>query len=264
MKWLSLLLASAALAQTTTKVPAELAPYQKVSLEARIPGVVEKVLADRGSQVKQGDLLIALSAPDLAARIVEAEAKAAAIDAQTAEAAARLASAESTHERLKAAAATPGAVAANDIVLAAKQVEAARALIGAIEASARAARAQTKVLSELASYLNITAPFSGVVTARHIHPGALAHGPLLDIEQTARLRLVIMVPESEVAAIARGARLTFTVAAHPGRTFTCTVARPARALDAKTRTMPVEADVDNSTGALAPGMYAEVNWPVKR
>jgi multidrug efflux pump subunit AcrA (membrane-fusion protein) len=55
-----------------------------------------------------------------------------------------------------------------------------------------------------------------------------------------------------------GARLSFTVPAWPGRTFTGVVARRARVLDAKTRTMPVELDVVNGDGALGPGMYAEV------
>jgi multidrug efflux pump subunit AcrA (membrane-fusion protein) len=60
-----------------------------------------------------------------------------------------------------------------------------------------------------------------------------------------------------------GARLSFTVPALAGRTFTGVVARRARVLDAKTRTMPVEVDVVNGDGALAPGMYAEVALPCR-
>jgi len=263
MKWLSAVVALAALGQSA-KLPAELTPYQKVTVRARVPGIVEKVLVDRGSMVKEGDALVELSAPEMQAQMAEAEARAQAIEAQRAEAEAKLAGLESTHEKLKAASATPGAVAANDVVQAAKQVEAARALIGAIGKSAAAARAQAKVLREMEAYLKITAPFAGMVTERHVDRGALATGPLLELEQVSRLRLVVMVPESEWKHASRGVRVNFTVAAHGGREFSGVVARVSKTLDAKTRSMAVEADVDNSAGALAPGMYAEAVLAVKK
>jgi RND family efflux transporter MFP subunit len=72
------------------------------------------------------------------------------------------------------------------------------------------------------------------------------------------------VPESDVAGIVAGARVPFTVPAYPGQTFTGTVARAARILDPKTRTMPVELDVANPGGRLAPGMYPEAQWPVRK
>jgi len=58
--------------------------------------------------------------------------------------------------------------------------------------------------------------------------------------------------------------VNFTVPASPGRTYSGTVARIAQALDQKTRTMPVELDVANQDGSLAPGMYPTVQWPVRR
>jgi RND family efflux transporter MFP subunit len=83
------------------------------------------------------------------------------------------------------------------------------------------------------------------------------------LQQVSRLRLVVAVPEANFAAVARGRRMPFRVAAYPDRQFTGTVARAARAIDPKTRTMSVELDVDNARGALAPGMYPEVSWPVR-
>lgn len=263
MKWLSALAAVAALAQSG-KLPAELTPYQKVTVRARVAGTVEKVLVDRGSTVREGDLLIELSAPEMQAQIAEAEARAQAIEAQRAEAEAKLAGLESTLEKLKAAATTPGAVASNDVVQATKQVDAMRALIAAIGKSAAAARAQTKVLDEMLAYLKITAPFSGVITQRHVDRGAVAGGPLLELEQVSRLRLVVMAPESEWKNVARGVRVNFTVASYGERVFSGVVTRISRSLDAKTRAMAVEADVDNSSGALAPGMYAEATLAVKK
>jgi membrane fusion protein (multidrug efflux system) len=100
-----------------------------------------------------------------------------------------------------------------------------------------------------------------------VHPGALvgpgsgSAGPLLELEQVSRLRLVVPVPESEVAAVRRGTRVEFRLPAYPGRTFNGIVARIDRSLDPKTRTMAVELDISNPRNELSPGMYPEVSWP---
>jgi RND family efflux transporter MFP subunit len=95
-----------------------------------------------------------------------------------------------------------------------------------------------------------------------VGPGAGA--ALVVIQQISRLRLVVPVPEENVSGMARGASIPFHVPAYPERTYYGTVARIARALDPKTRTMPVELDVFNRDGTLAPGMYPTVRWMVRR
>lgn len=252
------------LAAQTLRLPGELKPWLRVSLTARVAGIVDAVDADRGSIVKQGQVLVRLSAPEMKARIAEAEAGVLTFGARKAEAEARLSASESTLDRLTAAARTQGAVAENDLIQANRAVLAARAVVQSIEKSASAAQAQVQALKDLETYLRIAAPFNGVVTERKVHPGALASpqsGSLLEIEQVSRLRLEVAVPEAETSRIPTGARIQFTVPAHPGRTFSGVVARHARSLDSASRTMPVELDVDNGSGALAPGMYAEVAWP---
>jgi RND family efflux transporter MFP subunit len=264
MKLLSLIIGCGlALQAQTLRLPGELAPYQRVALKARVAGLVEFVLVDRGSVVRAGETLAVLRAPEMAARTAEAEAKASAAEAQRAEAAARLAGAESRLERLRKAGASPGVVAEIDLILAEKERDAARAQAEALQRSVTAAQAQAAALKELEGYLRITAPFEGVITARHAHPGALASpesGALLELEQVSRLRLVLPVPETGLAGVRAGRRLAFRVPAHPGRTFSGVVARAARSLDPASRTMPVELDVPNPDGALAPGMYCEVDW----
>jgi membrane fusion protein, multidrug efflux system len=248
-------------------LPGEFSPYQEVEIHAKIPGFVERVLVDRGSVVKKGQPLAALDAPELKSQHAEAEAKVRAVEAQLAEAQARLVSEQGTYEHLKAASATPGVVAANDVAVAEKRVDVARGQVGAVEASIRAAQSGVKVIDDMQQYLAITAPFDGVITERNISPGALV-GPssksLFHLEQNSRLRLTVAVPEPDVSAIASGAHVTFTVPAFPGQTFNGAIARVSRSIDVKTRSMPVELDVENAKGQLAPGMYATVNWPVKR
>jgi RND family efflux transporter MFP subunit len=86
---------------------------------------------------------------------------------------------------------------------------------------------------------------------------------MLVVQEVARLRLVVAVPEENSGAILRGARVAFRVPAYPGRNYFGTVARLAHALDQGTRSMAVELDVFNRDGSLSPGMYASVEWPVR-
>ena len=246
------------------KLPGEIQAYESVLLHARTAGYVEQVLVDRGSAVKRGQLLVKLSAPEMAAQVAEAASKTQAAEAQRAEAEAHLASAQSTYDKLKAASATPGAIAGNELVQAEKSVDAAKALVHSREGALQAARSSEQASKALEAYLNVTAPFTGMVTQRLVHPGALAGPaePLLEVQQVSRLRVVVAVPEENVEGIARGRRVEFTVPAAPGQRFSGVVARISHALDPKTRTMPVELDVQNTRGMLAPGMYPEVLWPV--
>lgn len=252
----------------TVDLPGEIAPFLSVSLHARVPGYVDRILVDRGSVVRQGELLAELSAPEMAAQIAEAQSKVQAAEADRLQAEAQLAASQSTADRMKAAAQTPGAIAGNEVIQAEKQVEAARALLNSRQQSSSAAGAAVRSLKDLQAYLKITAPFDGVVTDRLVHPGALvgsgADPVLLILQQVSHLRLIVAVPEEVVGGIERGAKVNFTVPAHPDRVYAGTVARISQALDQKTRTMPVELDVFNRDASLAPGMYPAVRWPVRR
>lgn len=255
------------LAAKASRLPGELKPFLAVDVRARVTGFIESVEVDRGSTVKKGQVLVRLSAPELAAQVAEAESKGQAVEAQKAEARAKLLAAESTYDRLKAASATPGVIAGNELVLAEKAVEAAKAALGALDSAAAAASAAILPLKEMQKYLLVEAPFDGVVTERMIHPGALvgpSAGALVRIEQNTKLRLVIAVPEAEAAVVPRGAPVKFRVPAFPGQTFSASISRMARSVDPVTRTMAVEADVNNAGGSLAPGMYAEVEWSARR
>lgn len=280
MRRLSLLLAiaAAAVAQSPNVVPVvakpisravdlpgELQPFLHVEIRAKVQGYIERIPVDVGSAVKQGDLLAELRAPELQAQIAEAESKVQAADSERVQAEAQLAAAQSTYDRLKKASETPGAIAGIELIQAEKQVDAARALVQARAQASKAAAAVVQAQKDMLAYLRIAAPFDGVVTGRAEHPGALAGpntGPLLTLEQVSRLRLIVAVPEQYTGGMSRGASVPFRVPAFPERLFTGTVARLPHTLDPKTRTMPVELDVVNRGGSLAPGMYPTVKWPV--
>ena len=256
----------------SVRLPGELQPYEVVAVYPKVPAFVDTISVDRGSVVKSGQLMARLVAPELAAQRAEAQSKLQGAEAQRVEAEAKLASDDGTYQRLKTASSTPGVVAGNDLEIAQKAVEGDRARLEAVRKSVQAAEASLKSISEIESYLQIRAPFDGVVTERNVHPGALVGPsgssgnqlPLVRVEQTSRLRLVVPVPEKYVADMANGAKVEFAVPAYPNQTFSGTVARVARSVDVKTRTMPVELDVRNLDRRLASGMFPEVLWPVRR
>jgi RND family efflux transporter MFP subunit len=229
-------------ADSTTRLEGELGPYESVALFSKAAGFVSKVAVDRGSAVKEGQVLVVISAPELAAQRAEAEAK--------------LEADRSTFERFKAASQTPGAVAGNELELQ--------------QSSVHADEARVQSLRALEQYLVVRAPFDGIVTERDIHPGAFVgsattdKSPMLRLEQVARLRLIVAIPERFVSEVSQGTTATFSVSAWPGEKFTGVARRSSHSIDPRTRTMAVELDVDNSAGRLTPGMFVSVDWPLKR
>lgn len=256
---------------TTVRLPGELEPYEVVAVYPRVSGHVKWIGVDRGSRVKAGEIIARLEAPEMLSQRAESGSRLQTAEAQLAAAKARLAGSESTFQRLTAAAATPGVVSGNEVLLAQKTVEADRAQVSAQENTVAAAKQALQSLTETEAYLQVRAPFSGVVTTRNVHPGALvgatgASGvttPIVRI-QTTRLRLVVPVPERYVSGVEQGMKVDFTVASFPGRKFNGTIARISHAVDARTRTMPVELDVLNPSGELASGVFSEALWPVRR
>jgi multidrug efflux pump subunit AcrA (membrane-fusion protein) len=120
---------------------------------------------------------------------------------------------------LKNAAATPGVVAGNDVEVAQQTAEADRARLRAADQNVAAAKSALSAIAEIESYLQVRAPFDGVVTERDVHPGAL----------------VAPVLENCVSRRVKGPKLTFTVPAFSGEKFSGTIARIPDSLDVKTR-----------------------------
>lgn len=230
--------------EATERLPAELAPWEQVAIYPKVQGFVEEIPVDRGSVVHRGQLLVRLSAPELGA--------------QTAQARATMLGDKATFERLRVASRTPGAVSKNELELA--------------QALFKADQEKVNSLETLANYLIVVAPFDGIITERNVHPGALVGPPseplqsavpMLRIEQVSHLRLTVPVPEADASAVAEGTKVKFQVSAWHGRYFTGTISRVSHWVDAKTRTMAVEADVYQGAPILDPGMFAEVTWPLR-
>jgi RND family efflux transporter MFP subunit len=255
----------------TLEMPGELDPYETVAIVPRVTGFVKAIRVDRGSHVRSGDVLAELEAPELAAQRAEAQSKLQGAVAQLAVSHAKADADASTADKLKAASATPGVVAGNDLVLAQKAVEVDQSQVAAAQQNVEAAKQALQSVTDMEAYLKITAPFDGVITERNVHPGALvgpssgaASTPMLRLVRNDRLRLVVPVPQAYVGSLQEGAAVQFTVPEYPAQTFTGTIARIAHTVDTKTRTMAVELEVVNADLRLASGTFCQVRWPVRR
>jgi RND family efflux transporter MFP subunit len=257
---------------TVFTLPAQLVPFETVDIYPRVTGFMDMIRVDRGSRVHKGELIIRLSAPELVAQRAQAESALRAAESQLTSAQAKLASDKGTYQHLAAAAQTPGVVAENDVMVASQTVSADQGQMQSAEHNAAAARDALRSVAQLESYLNIYAPFDGIVTTRNLHPGALvgpASGPsgtmpIVQIVDTTHLRLVVPVPEAYVGEMQVGQQVAFTVPAHPGEMFHAPIARVSHDVELNTRTMPVELDVHSTDGRLSPGSFSSVQWPVHR
>ncbi len=257
---------------STISLPGELTPFESVDLYAKETGFLKSISVDRGSRVKRGELLAELEAPELVAQRAQANAAYQSAQSQLASAQAKLAADRATYERMREAATVPGVVAGNDLNVAQKAAESDEATVTALQKTAEAAQEGLRAITQLESYLKITAPFDGQVTTRYVHPGALvgpsggrgAMTPIVRIQNLTRDRLVVPVPENDIVGVPEGTMVSFTVPSFPGRTFEAPIARISREVDSKTRTMPVELDVKDPRGELAPGTFCELEWPIRR
>jgi RND family efflux transporter MFP subunit len=241
---------------TVFTLPAQLVPFETVDIYPRVTGFMDMIRVDRGSRVHKGELIIRLSAPELVAQRAQAESALRGAQSQLTTAQAKLASDKGTYQHLAAAAQTPGVVAENDVMVASQTVSADEGQMQSAEHNAAAARDALRSVAQLESYLNIYAPFDGVVTTRNLHP--------VQIVDSSLLRLVVPVPEAYVGEMKIGQQVAFTVPAHPGETFHAPIARISHDVELNTRTMPVELDVHSTDGRLSPGSFSSVQWPVHR
>jgi membrane fusion protein, multidrug efflux system len=258
--------------QTTLLLPAQIAPYEVVDIYPKVTGFLDTVSVDRGSRVHAGEVIIRLSAPELVAQRAQAQATQQGAEAQLSAAQAKFASDHGTYLHLAAAAKTPGVVANNDLLIAEQTAEADSAEVEAASKNVQAARDALRSVAQLESYLEIRAPFDGIVTMRDLHPGALvgpASGqagaqPIVQIENSNRLRVDVPVPEAYVAGVREGQEVTFSVPAYPGKTFRAPIARISHDINQTTRTMQVELDYHNAGEQITPGSFANVEWPIER
>jgi RND family efflux transporter MFP subunit len=232
-------------------LPGTVQAFYEAPIYARTSGYLRVWHTDIGTSVKKGQLLAEIDAPEVDQQLRQAQA-----DLATAQANYQLA--RTTNERWQG-------------LLGTESVSKQDADERAGDAAAKAAAAQSAAanlarLRELESFKRVAAPFDGVVTQRNTDVGALINAgeapgsALFRVADTHRLRIYVSVPQSYAARITPGLAAGLVFADHPGRVYQAEVASTARALDASSRTLQVELQIDNGGGELLPGSYAQVRF----
>ncbi|MGB6604786.1 MAG: efflux RND transporter periplasmic adaptor subunit [Steroidobacteraceae bacterium] len=232
-------------------LPGAVQAFFEAPIYARTNGYLRIWYTDIGASVKKGQVLAEIDSPEVDQQLRQAQA-----DLATAQANYQLA--HTTDERWK------GLLATQSV---SQQDADERAGDAAAKAAAQqSAAANVARLRDLESFKRVLAPFDGVVTQRNTDVGALINAgespgnALFRVADTHRLRIYVSVPQAYSAGVHPGMSADLVFADHPGKHFTAEVASTARALDATSRTLQVELQIDNSRGELFPGSYADVRF----
>jgi len=233
-------------------LPGEIQAFTAAPIYAQVSGYVRKWYFDIGAKVKKGQLLAELDTPNLAGQSEQARANL--INAQAAQ---KLSAA--TAQRYDALFAQ-GAVSRQD-------KDEKDADLAAKNASVAAAQASLYSVASQENFRRLLAPFDGVVTSRAVDVGALVTvgnnaTPLFTVSDQNRLRVYVRVPQNYASYIHPGMTVSFTVPQYPDRTFHASLVASAGAVAAATGTVLVQFGLDNQDGALQPGAYAEVKFPL--
>ena len=232
-------------------LPGRLEAYSRAPIYARVPGYLKSWQVDIGASVQAGQLLAEIEAPDLDQQLSQALA-----DLLTARANAALAgtTAKRWQDLVKS-----DAVSLQDVDMKNGDLAAKTAIV-------KATKANVDRLEVMEGFKRITAPFDGIVTARATDVGALINAgsgkglELFVISDTHKLRLYVSVPQNYAAQITAGTRAQMSVPERPGRTFTATVETTSQSVDPSSGSTLVELAVDNASGELVPGAFANVRF----
>ena len=234
-------------------LPANVQAFADAPIYARTNGYLKRWYVDIGSRVKEGQLLAEIDTPEVNQQLRQARA-----DLGTSQANLNLS--KITADRYEGLLKTDS--------VSKQESDNATGDYAAKQASLQSAQANVKRLEELQSFQRIYAPFSGVITARNTDIGALINSgstggngnELFHIAQPDRLRVYVSVPQVYSQAAKPGITADLTLAEFPGRRFQGKLVRTANAIDPTSRTLLVEIAVDNPTGQLFTGSYAEVHF----
>jgi RND family efflux transporter MFP subunit len=233
-------------------LPGNMQAFKDTPIYARTNGYLRRWYTDIGTRVKAGQLLAEIETPE--------------VDDQLKQARADRATAAANYELAKVTATRWQELLKTDAV--AKQAtDQAVSDFHAREAMLESARFNEARLEKLVSFQKVYAPFDGVVSARNTDVGALINAgstggavtELFHMADTRRLRVYVYVPQVHAQEARPGVPAELTLAELPGKRFTGSLVRTTEAIDPTSRTLLVEIDVDNPTGELFPGAYAQVH-----
>ena len=235
-------------------LPGNVQPFITSPIYARTNGYLRKWYFDIGAHVKKGQLLAVIETPEVDQQLEQSLS-----NLNTAKA--NLALSEITKNRYQGL--------LNSNAVSQQDADNASGTYNANKAIVEANQANVKQLQALQSFEKIYAPFDGIVTARNTDIGDLINSGSSSVKtdlfhnaQPGKLRVYVNVPEEYSQGIKTGMTADLSLAEFPGRKFQGKLVRTSEDINVTTRTLLIEIDVDNPTGTLLTGSYAEVHLAV--
>jgi RND family efflux transporter MFP subunit len=249
--------------------PGTILAYEQANIFARATGYISTRNVDIGSQVRTGDVLAIIAAPDLDQQYEQAKAQLVQLQAAVEQAQANADLGRVTNARTSHLVATG--------VSSAQQGDQDRLTFASETAALAVARANVVVqqavvnrLVQLTGFEQVTAPFDGMVTGRFIDVGDLVQGDttggtsMFTMMHSNVIRIQTYVPQDQAFGLTVGGDAIVRVPEFPKRNFPGKVTMIAGALAPGTRTLLTEIDVPNPDGALTPGTYCTVELRIPR
>jgi RND family efflux transporter MFP subunit len=252
---------------TLVTLPATTLAFAAANLYARASGYIDKRNVDIGDRVKDGQLLVQISAPELDHQISQNEATLVQLKQTLTQAQANLELAQVTWDRDRPLVGQ-GWQTQQQGTIDIQTLRAREAAVRVAEANIKAQEALLRILHQQKVYQSVVAPFDGVITARNIDVGSLVQADaasgtfLFTIMQSDVIRTQVYVPQDQAFDVTPGVDAVVRVPELPGRTFPGKVTRIADALQPGTRTLLTEIDIPNPDGTLKPGIYCTVELHV--
>lgn len=250
-------------------LPGQTAAWHSSTIYARVNGFVGKWHADIGDAVHQGQVLASIETPDLDAQLAAARAQLNAAEAQVLARKAEAEFSKTTYDRWRDS--PKGVVSDQEREEKHADYDGAIARLKSAEADVALDRAHVAQYVALAQYKQVTAPFDGVITERHIDIGNLvtagstsATTPLYVMTQNDPMRVFVDVPQSAAADLTENqSPVEIRSSNGAGQVYEAKVTRTSQALDAQSRTLRVEVDIANAQQRLVPGMYVKVGFALQ-
>lgn len=246
--------------ESTLDLIGELRPLASVDVMSRISGRLKELKAERGDQVKKGQLLAIIDDEDLQQQIRRAEASIAVARAAVQREDASRKNLEIQLERYRKLH-EESLISTQDLEDLESQHRVAVAQLNLATAQVDQAEASVRELKIQQEQTRIYSPLDGFVGTRYLDPGALVSPSvgILMVIDISRVKTVVPVIESAFRLINVGQSARVTVEAYPGKSFSGKVTRISPFLNPETRSADIEIEIDNPSQQLKPGMFAKVS-----
>ena len=236
-------------AEEPIQYSATIEPAEEANIAGKAMGRVERILISEGDVVRKGQLLVKIEGGDVRAKLAQAEAG-------VVEATAHFENAKKNLERFESLF-EQNAATQNELDDVRMGYESARARL-------RAAEESKKEVEELLQYVDVVAPFDGVVTKTHVDAGDFASPgqPIITLENAQRLEVVASVPESQIEQLSVGMPVKIVIPSQsggvPDQEFTGSIDQIVPTADPGSHQFVVKVFIQNPGGSVMSGIFARL------